>query len=121
MANKKITLEQRNKRNKIYEITSYVVSILLGLFGIILIILSIVGDYAIKNNVIKEAEANTLPIFGVNGLSWRYYGIVLVVIALVIYLITTYLTSKSKDAKISLEENKTKRTTLNLNNTNTKE
>lgn len=114
MVNKKLTLEQRNRRNFIYEITAYVIAVLLVLFGLILIILSITGDYLEYGNFIKVAEQNTFPIFGVNGFSWRYYGLILVGLALVIYLIAAYVTSKSKDQKTNLEASKSKRTTLNL-------
>lgn len=111
---KKLTLEQKIKRAKIWEVIFYVISGLLALFGIILIIFSVIGDYLPRDNFIKIAENATLPIFGINGFSWRYYGIILVFIALVIFLITVYVRSKSSDKSETLQENKSKRTTLNV-------
>lgn len=111
---KKLTLEQKIKRAKIWEVIFYVISGLLALFGIILIIFSVIGDYLPRDNFIKNAENATLPIFGISGFSWRYYGIILVFIALVIFLITVYVRSKSSDKSETLQENKSKRTTLNV-------
>lgn len=111
---KKLTLEQKTKRAKIWEIIFYVISSLLALFGLVLIVFSVIGDYLPKDNFIKTAEKATLPIFGISGFSWRYYGIILVFIALVIFLITVYVRSKSSDKSETLQENKSKRTTLNV-------
>lgn len=111
---KKLTLQQKIKRAKIWEVIFYVISGLLALFGIILIIFSVIGDYLPRDNFIKIAENATLPIFGIRGFSWRYYGIILVFIALVIFLITVYVRSKSSDKSETLQENKSKRTTLNV-------
>lgn len=118
---KKLTLEQKIKRAKIWEVIFYVISGLLALFGIILIIFSVIGDYLPRDNFIKIAENATLPIFGINGFSWRYYGIILVFIALVIFLITVYVRSKSSDKSETLQENKSKRTTLNVEAIESKE
>ena len=113
---KKLTLEQKIKRAKIWEVIFYVISGLLALFGIILIIFSVIGDYLPRDNFIKNAENATLPIFGISGFSWRYYGIILVFIALVIFL-----RSKSSDKSETLQENKSKRTTLNVESIESKE
>ena len=50
---KKLTLEQKIKRAKIWEVIFYVISGLLALFGIILIIFSVIGDYLPRETLLR--------------------------------------------------------------------
>lgn len=109
-------LEKKKRNAKIATIVSYVISGLTALFGLTLAVISIIGDYLGSNNPIKNWESSTYPIFGAQ-LSWRYYGVILILLACVIFVITILLVTRKSDASEKLEEKRAARTTLKLDKT----
>lgn len=111
----KSNLEKKQLKQKVWSIIGYVVSGLLYAFGTGLIITSIIGDYLGAGNAIRKAEQSTPAIFG-SGVSWRYYGLFIVIIATIILCLTIFAISKVSDNKEANKEIKANRTKLNLDN-----
>lgn len=114
----KSTLEKKQQKQFVWSIIGYVFSGLIYAFGFSLIITSIIGDYLGAGNAIRKAEQATPNIFGQN-VSWRYYGIFLILVATALLCITIYAISKVKDNKEVSKEVKANRTKLNLDNVKT--
>lgn len=95
------------------ELTWYIIAGVFCLTGIVLAVLSIVGDYIGTGNPIREAEASMVNIFKWN-VSWRFYGLVLFLIGAIILVITLYVGSKREVRVTNRESTHSNRVEINM-------
>jgi uncharacterized membrane protein len=103
--------ETKNLTGK--EITWYVIASLFLVAGFTLAILSVIGDYIGAGNWIKQAETSMVSIFKWN-VSWRFYGLVIALVGLIILLITLFVNAKRADRVENRVSNRSERVQINL-------
>lgn len=105
--------EKSLKKVSTAEIVWYSIAGLFILAGVTLAVLSIIGDYIGTSNWIRDAEQSMVNIFKWN-VSWRFYGLVLAIVGVIILVITLWVNSKKADKEANKNLSKSDRVKINL-------